>query len=166
MSWIVVLIMLLVFAMMIGPVLLLKPNRRQLQIADLRQEATRFGLRVELQKVGDRNFAVYEIRWPKEERQRFAGPEWVLDKLAYQHEIHFAGVWQWRDGNRAPEALQPLLRQSLGELPDTVHAVAATKLGLGVYWTEAGGSGELARINSWLRRYAGLMSPYIHQRPE
>ncbi len=163
MTWTVVLIIVLVFAMMLGPLLLLKPNRHQQQLAALRLEAAQRGLRVELQKILGRTVAAYELRWPRDERQKFGGEEWALEKQTYTHEIHMAGVWQWRGQHRAPANLVPLLEESLQALPSTVVAIEATRLGLRAYWTEAGGRAEYARVLAWLERYAQIMSPYMHR---
>lgn len=163
MSWPVVLIMILVFAMLVGPIMMLKPSRRQHQLAALRQEAAHLGLNVELQKLGGRTLAMYEVPWPREGDQKFNGESWALDKGTYEHEIHFDHRWQWRGSRTAPDALHDHLRQALHSLPAGVEAVEATSGGLGCAWTESGGSRELGAIAEWLRLHARLFWPFMHQ---
>lgn len=165
MSWSVILILLLVFAMMLGPIMMLKPSRRQQQIAQLRQTAARLGLRVELQTLGGRQLAVYSVAWPREAGQKFPGVGWALDKAGYEHGIHFDGRWQWRDKRAAPEPLQAGLHEALRHLPAGVEAVEATPLGLGCLWTESGGSRELDLMAAWLQHQARILWGLMHPQP-
>jgi hypothetical protein len=163
MSWPIVLIMLLVFAMLVGPVMMLKPSRRQQQLAALRQEAAQLGLSVELETVGGRNLAAYQAQWPREDEQKFSGEGWALEKAEYAHEIHFDGHWQWRGSNVAPAPLHDLLHEALRSLPANIHTIEATRLGLRCAWTETGGSRELRLIAEWLKLHARIFGPFMHQ---
>jgi hypothetical protein len=162
MSWSVVIILLLVFAMMVGPIMMLKPSRRQQQLAKLRQEAAQLGLSVELETLAGRSLAAYTMAWPREAQQKFSGEGWALDKLAYEHGIHFDGRWQWRDSRTAPAALHDGLREALRSLPASVQAVEATQIGLRSVWTEAGGSRELGVIVEWLKSHSRRFWPFMH----
>lgn len=164
MTWPVVVILLLVLAMMVGPIMMLKPSRRQQQLAHLRQEAAQLGLRIELQSLAGRELAVYELRWPSEAEYKFSGEGWALDKLVYDHGIHFDGRWQWRDARQAPEAIHGLLREGLQRLPAGVQAVEATHLGLRCAWVENGGSRELGLVAQWLRDYSQRFWPFMRRR--
>jgi len=163
MSWPVVLIILLVVAMLVGPIMMLKPSGRQRQLAALRQEAAQMGLSVELETLKGRNLAAYQAPWPREDGQKFKGEGWALDRAEYEHEIHFDGRWQWRDSKAAPASLHELLHQALRSLPANVHTVEATRLGLRCAWTETGGRQELGLIADWLKLHAGLFWPFMHQ---
>lgn len=161
MNWFFILLMFLAFAMIIGPIMLMQPSKRQQKVARLRAKAAELGLKVSLQTWQGRSLAVYEKPWPRQDRQRFGGEEWALDKQPYEHEIHINGWWQWRDGKAPPEPVVPLLRESLLDLPQGVLAVEATRLGLRCYWTESGDEAALQQVTQWLDTTARAIWPYI-----
>ena len=88
MSWFVVFLMLLAFAMMVGPILLVQPSRRDRKVAGMRAKASQLGLRVSLQKLGEDNLAVYELPWSRTDQRPLMGVEWMLERKPYAHDIH------------------------------------------------------------------------------
>jgi hypothetical protein len=162
MSWTLILILILVVAMLVGPIAMLRPTRRQRQLAELRQEAARMGLRVELQSLGGRSLAAYERRWPLTGGEKNPVKRgWALDRQTYEHDIHFHGLWHWRDENRAPVELHEALHQALAELPGTVQSVEATPVGLRCVWGESGGKAEIQAIADWLDRQIKRLWPLM-----
>ena len=160
MSWFIVFLLFLVFAMMVGPVLMMQPSRRDRRIAALRARATDLGLKVTLQSLERGIVPVYEWRWPSMEKSKRVGVEWALERQAYSHGIHFADWWQWRGAGRPPGTVLPFLQKRLAALPDSVSDVEATPLGLRCYWPEKGGEPVLLQLAEWLRVTAELMEPY------
>lgn len=161
MSWFVVFLIFLVFAMMVGPILLMQPSQRDRKIAALRAKAVDQGLKVTLQSGEGRLMPVYERRWPSLEKSKRIGVEWLLERQTYSHGIHFADWWQWSGAGRPPAAVLPILQERLAELPQSVSVVEATPLGLRCYWSEKGGEPVLLQLAEWLRITAELMEPYI-----
>ncbi|HSX83842.1 MAG TPA: hypothetical protein VLE50_00490 [Cellvibrio sp.] len=161
MSWFVVFLLFSVFAMMVGPILLMQPTQRDRKIAALRAKAGDLGLKVTLQSQERRLIPVYERRWPSLEKSKRVGVEWLLERQTYSHGIHFADWWQWRGADRPPTAVLPILEERLAALPESVSDVEATPLGLRCYWSEKGGEPVLLQLAEWLRSTAELMEPYI-----
>lgn len=163
MSGFVVILIILVLAMMIGPVLMMKPSPRDRRIAQLRAHATNMGLRVSLQRLEQDTFAVYELPWAREDNTKLVGVDWMLERRTYAHEIHFADWWQWRGQGRPPAAVLPLLQTKMTVLPEGVPAVEATRLGLRCYWSETGGEQRLVELADWLKSVEEAMKPYIRR---
>lgn len=161
MSWFVVFLLFLVFAMMVGPILLMQPTQRDRKIAALRAKAGDQGLKVTLQSQERGLIPVYERRWPSLEKSKRVGVEWALERQTYSHGIHFADWWQWRGADRPPVAVLPILQERLAALPESVSVVEATPLGLRCYWSENGGEPVLLQLAEWLRNTAEFMEPYI-----
>lgn len=161
MSWFVVFLLFLVFAMMIGPVLMMQPSQRDRKVAALRAKAVDLGLKVTLQSLERGPTPVYEWRWPSLEKSKRMGVDWVLQRQAYSHGIHFADWWQWLGQGRPPAAVLPILAERLAMLPQSVSDVEATPLGLRCYWSEKGGEPVLLQLAEWLKVTAELMEPYI-----
>jgi hypothetical protein len=161
MSWFIVFLLFLVFTMMVGPILLMQPSRRDRKIAALRTKAGDLGLKVTLQSLERGLTPVYERRWPSMEKSKRVGVEWVLERQTYSHGIHFADWWQWLGQGRPPAAVLPILAERLSTLPATVSVVEATPLGLRCYWSEKGGEPVLLQLAEWLKVTAELMEPYI-----
>lgn len=155
MSWTAIGMIALAMAMMLGPILIMRPSRWQKRLASMRQEANTQGFQVQMSHFDGESVAVYERPWPRgtvqEDRQRGRLSEWMLMRRNYNHELHLAGVWQWQDGQRPPEAVQSWLAEALTELPESVVAVRATKLGFGCYWQESGGMDVFHAILRWIR---------------
>lgn len=165
MSWSVVVLIILVFAMMVGPILMIRPSPRDRRIAELRAKASKLGLRVSMQSLQKANFAVYELPWGREEHTKLVGVEWMLERQSYTHEVHFADWWQWQGEGRPPAPSLPLLLARMQAMPEGVAAVEATRLGLRCYWSEAGGEQRLLQLEEWLKTTAAIMKPYILRPP-
>lgn len=164
MSWFVVFLLFLVFTMMIGPVLMMQPSRRDRKIAALRAKAADLGLKVTMQSQEGGLTPVYEKRWPSLEKSKRVGVDWALERQTYAHGIHFADWWQWRGQSRPPTEVLAILQDRLPALPDSVSVVEATPLGLCCYWSEKGGEPLLLQLSEWLTQTAELMEPYIRRR--
>ena len=163
MSWFVVFLMLLAFAMMVGPILLVQPSRRDRKVAGMRAKASQLGLRVSLQKLGEDNLAVYELPWSRTDQRPLMGVEWMLERKPYAHDIHLAQWWEWQGAGRPLPPVSAILEERLQLLPESVAALEANRLGLRCYWSEAGGEKGLATLAEWLKETAQLMTPYIYR---
>lgn len=163
MSWFVIFLLFLVFAMMVGPILLVQPSRRDRRIAALRAKAADLGLKVSMQSLERGVTPVYERRWPSLEKSKRTNVEWTLERQTYSHGIHFADWWQWLGQGRPPSAALPVLEGRLAKLPESVSNVESTPLGLRCYWSEQGGESVLLDLAEWLQVTTELMEPYTRR---
>ena len=161
MTWEAIVIIGLVLAMMLGPVLLLKPNKRQDQLAKMRSEALSLGMKVSMGKLQE-PVAVYTMSWPASPNTYYGDAEWLLQRKNYQHPIHLNGVWDWHD-SQAKDAVVKKLVDSLDSLPDSVQAITATRNGLGLYWQEKGGQPQLQNLAEWLDRMRTSLWPEVER---
>ncbi|WP_299975341.1 hypothetical protein [uncultured Pseudoteredinibacter sp.] len=149
----------LAVAMVLGPIMLMKPSGRQRQLAGMRQRALELGLQSRIATVtgGLKHFtvaptiAIYQKRWVD---KRFC-PErsLMLVRSSFAHDVHFHGVWDWKEGDVAALSLSQAMSNCLDELPESVLAVEFTPLGVGLYWLEKG-----AKVDDLLPAFPVLMA--------
>lgn len=145
--WIAILVTVGAIAMALGPVMMIAPSKSQKRIAKLRSYANAHGLQVRLRQApqgavvaGHEGQAIAQYFFPwkgrEDNKKRLQYQTWCLVKTSYEHDIHFRGVWQWANQDKAPASVQPLLQQVLSSLPDDVIALQADTHGLSFYWWE------------------------------
>lgn len=153
-GWLPVIIILFAVVLVVGPVMWLKPSERDRRLASLRSGAAKSGLTVQMMPLpaalGEGSAAVYIRRW--EDRRRLQ-TGWVLEQQRVEHEMHFSGRWDWRNGREAPEAAREPLRTMLLDLPADACAVISTESGLGIQWRETSGDTGASRIRRLLSEY-------------
>ncbi|MCW8128518.1 hypothetical protein [Microbulbifer halophilus] len=153
-GWLPLFIILFAVALVVGPVMWLKPSTRDRRLAALRGDAAKAGLTVQMMPLpaalGEGTAAVYICRW--EDRRRLQ-TGWVLERQRVEHEMHFAGYWDWRNGRVAPRAVWGSLRKMLSELPADACAIIATGNGIGVQWRETSGAAGAEKLQSLLSEF-------------
>ena len=163
-SWLPLFIILFAVALVVGPVMWLKPSQRDRNLAALRGRAAKGGMTVEMKPLpaalGEGTAAVYFSRWQDPRRLQ---TDWILELQRVSHEMHFSGRWDWRNGRSAPEKAQPLLREMLEELPRDACAVVASRGGLGIQWQEGGGNGGISALEAALAKYRPPIEEAIRQ---
>ncbi|AWF81842.1 hypothetical protein BTJ40_13965 [Microbulbifer sp. A4B17] len=163
-DWLPVIIIGFAIALVLGPVMWLKPNARDSRLADLRSRAAQAGITVQIQALpaalGDGTAAVYYQRWQNRKDLRVG---WVLDKQRIDHELNFSGVWDWADGQPAPQEAWKYLRQMLETLPRDACAITATPVGLGIQWPESGGNQAFQKLMKSLDEYTPLIEEAIRK---
>lgn len=165
MNWILWLVIGLVLCMLVGPILFLKPSPRQQHLVKLRALAPKFGLKIHMAQLGGEERAVYQLPWPVG-NMRFAGPDWVLERKPYIHEIHLCQYWYWVD-HRSPEPeVSQILTQQLPLLPESINGVAADRKGLSCYWDERGGFATQEVMATWLQETQALLWPRVAKHVE
>lgn len=143
----------LAVAMVLGPVMLMKPSGRQRQLASLRQQALELGLQSRISSVPSEiasytaapTIAVYQKRWQGKRFNQAA--TLLLYRTTFSHEIHFHGVWDWQGDEQLPLQANQSLKNCLDTLPDSVLAIEISTLGVGLFWLEKGSSIE--NLNSF-----------------
>ncbi|WKD51328.1 hypothetical protein [Microbulbifer spongiae] len=163
-EWLPVIIIGLVIGLVLGPVMWLKPNRRDRQLADLRSRAARAGITVQIQALpataGRGTAAVYSHRWQDRKGLRVG---WTLQRQRVAHELNFAGRWDWGSGPAAPKSAWHYLHQLLEKVPVNTYAVVATDVGLGIQWEESGGGQTFAQLLSALAEFGPLIEGAIRK---
>lgn len=163
MSWPVIGIVLLVVAMMLGPVMLMQPTKRQQGLVRIRRQALKHGLRVYLGRLAGETIAVYQKTWPKVEGYRYGGQNWCLVRQKYEHDIHFAKEWSWQGEAPANLLVLEYLQSVVTDLPQSVYAIEAHHEGLGCYWAEVGREPALQRIAEWLDTAVATLWPQVRK---
>ena len=163
-SWVPIVVIILAVALVIGPVMWLKPSSRDRKLAELRQKAAAAGLKVQMQSLpealGQGTAATYFCQW-RNPRRLSTG--WVLELQRVSHEMHFNGQWDWRKGRAAPEAAQSALKELLAMLPTDATAVFANDSGLGVQWRERSGDNGFTRVQEALDAQRPVIEEAIRQ---
>ncbi|GAA5444805.1 hypothetical protein Misp06_02995 [Microbulbifer sp. NBRC 101763] len=159
-QWLPVIIIGFAIALVLGPVMWLKPNQRDSRLADLRGRAAQKGITVQIQALPPAldkgTAAVYYYRWNDRKRLQIG---WTLQRQRVEHELNFAGSWDWSNGRAAPKAAWKYLHKLLDAIPSGSYAVIATDIGLGVQWSENGGDKAFEKLSTSLAEY----TPHIEE---
>jgi len=141
--WLVV-ILVVVVALIVGPVMMLKPNPAQQKKEQLRLRAHHSGLRFAMRALpklktdmdAPTPMPVYYLP-PKVLPEDLR--DWMLLRTAYAHEGNFYQEWDWHGSDRPDPSTQQSLKDFLPQLPAGVKAIAAGHQGVSVYWDEKNG---------------------------
>jgi hypothetical protein len=156
--WTTVIIVGLVIAMLVGPIMLIQPSRRQRRLAKLRSAAAVHGLGVRLMRMPEgsalagQEVALYYHQWPNNKSLK---QTWLLSRQSYSHGLHFAENWDWANERPASPGWQEAIRRALPALPESVVGVEAASQSLGLCWLEQTGGKSVdeatAEISSYLK---------------
>lgn len=137
MNWTSILILVFVVAMVVGPLMLMRPTPSQARIAKLREQAQQLGLRIRL---GNNPFnkdpvglAVYSLPWKEKPK---APKQFSLFKKNYTHEIHFLDEWDWSKQDTLTATQMMSLKTVLGSLDGNISGVECNRSGVSLYWNE------------------------------
>jgi len=163
-EWLPVIIIGFAIALVLGPVMWLKPSQRDSRLADLRSRAARGGITVQIQALppalGEGTAAVYYNRWGDRKRLKIG---WTLQRQRVEHELNFAGSWDWSKGRAAPKSAWKYLRKLLDAVPSGCCAIIATDIGLGLQWSENGGDKAFEQLSASLAEYTPLIEEAIRK---
>lgn len=139
--WVTVVAIIMVVALVVGPIMMLQPNAHQTRLARLRSLALKNGLQVHLAQnpaSGDpRQIAVYSFRLPPQNIGRITLRPWCLSRQNLEHELNFFADWDWVGAGRPKREQRQDLRNWLLELPAPIRAVEVEEQMVSVYWTES-----------------------------
>lgn len=134
-----IVIILFVIAMMLGPLMFMRPSASQKRIAQLRTAAQKQGLRIRM----DHNpfaekapsLAVYSLVFTKRKSAEH-WPTFSLFRKNYAHDIHFCGEWDWyKQGELSQQQVQAL-RRFLSALDKSIVGVECNQSSVGIFWRE------------------------------
>lgn len=138
MNTVVIVVIVLVVAMILGPVAMLRPSSAQKRKSALRQGARELGLYVGVRRMPARatdtqppeHLPVYCV--PAK-----AMPSWCLVKTAYAHDLNYEQWWQPLK-QKPPVAVEQKLTNILKSLPNGVECISSTEQELAIFWKERG----------------------------
>ena len=144
-QWLPWIFVFLAVAIVVGPIMLIKPSNRAQRQAALRTQAGVHGLMVAMVKVGayDQPLAGYTLPLQRKAGQRIA--TWQLERKTFKHEGHFLDDWDWfGTGRPLVGASQDFtnLRAILAQVIPEIVAVGENRAGVYLVWTERGIAGE------------------------
>lgn len=150
-----IIIVIVAVSLILGPVMMLRPNPAQKNKEHMRSLARAQGVHYSMRNLPQQAdehskpspIPVYFIP-PGKTR---ASQGWMLIRTNYQHDINFLGWWAWHGEARASDAVQAVLRNQLNNLPESVRALSAGGDGVTVYWEEKGGEAVLVQILDLLK---------------
>ena len=157
----------LIIAIILGPLLMLKPSRGTQRIAALRLQALQMGLIVQSHRhpaiSADAQWMFYLQPWPSFTKVAQMST-WALVKKNYSHEIHLKGQWDFQ-GTAPQQTIAAILKNHLEQLPEQVAGIEATSAGIGIYWNERGGEKMLKLLSAWLDDLVSTIALQPHNRP-
>lgn len=135
------LILLLVFSLVLGPIMMLRPKPAQKRKEALRQYAAGNGVRFTMRKLPKLKTDLDEpgispVYYLAPTTQMQSLPTWVLMRTHYEHEGNFFRTWDFQGENRPDEKACSILREYLPNLPESVPVISQGKVGSCVFWSE------------------------------
>lgn len=150
-------IIVMVIAMVVGPVMLMRPSKRDQYLAKLRASARVQGVQVSSSRLKDATGSLCWFYWrPLENGDENKNPTVepiVLERKPYAHDLHVADYFEMTKGNTVPTGFEAILKG----LPESVQGVELNRHAIGVHWSERGGEKVLATIAEALTQLMGLL---------
>tara|TARA_R110000850_G_scaffold31135_25_gene85981 strand:- start:4837 stop:5307 length:471 start_codon:yes stop_codon:yes gene_type:complete len=155
MSATVIILIVLVAAMVVGPVAMMQPNRGQRRRERLRQYAREVGISVRLlppprlptDTAAPSAMPVYSLIADTLQ------PAWSLMRAPYAHESHVQGWWQFL-GPKPTEARRQQIEAVLDELPEGVVGLRSGARQLDIFWRENGDEQDIDQLLVCLQKLA------------
>lgn len=141
-----VIIIILVIAMMVGPIMIMQPSKQQKRLAALRMKAQKMGLRVNGSSVKTQSGQPCWFYWLAISENTQLAPV-SLQRKNYDHGLHIAKHWALEGSAlESTTADVTYLESFLETLPNSVFGVEINDHALGVYWSEQGGEAVLDQL--------------------
>jgi hypothetical protein len=160
MKWSVVLIIIVTASIVVGPLMMMRPNPAQKRKENLRSFARNKGIHFALRKLPKQ---ADEMESPEPLAVYFLPPiktqntsNWLLMRAHYEHELHFLNSWAWQGAARPSINELDILKECLPSLPQSIKAISSGVDGICVYWDEKGDEVVLQQIIELLARLESL----------
>lgn len=129
-----------VVSLMLGPVMMMQPSKKERRLARIRGSAIANKLKVQ-SHVDDKGemYAVYTKPWPDYILQSLKSrqfPEWRLNRMAFAHDIHFHSVWDWDNKSKTSSVVPGELAAILDSVNEDITAIEVNRFGASVHWNE------------------------------
>ena len=134
-------ILIVTFAVVLGPISMLRPSPEQKRKEQLRLHASKQGARFGMRRLPtlktdmDQAAAMPVYYLPPPPKTQDV-PEWILMRTSYVHESNFYLEWDWQTDVRPSAATFDLLKTYLPQVPASVPAISRGNLGVCVVWHE------------------------------
>lgn len=144
----------LALAMIVGPLMMLRPSPRQAQLIKLRGIAADRGLRVQMldnptarvesdaASSKPEMVAAYGMQLQADADSPLGALRWMLARTAFSHGIHLGGVWDWSVKEKTAPIEEETLLAFLQNLPKSVLAVRQDGDAISILWSERVPQGE------------------------
>ncbi|GGY71600.1 hypothetical protein GCM10011613_15520 [Cellvibrio zantedeschiae] len=145
-----IIILVVVVAVILGPIRMMQPTAAQKTREKMRLMARARGAHYSMRNIPqqadeqEKPAAMPVYFLPPAETQTEKG--WMLVRANYQHEINLLGWWAWQGAARASDAELKVLHTYLPALPESVRALSAGSEGIYVFWNERGGEPVLEQV--------------------
>lgn len=164
MNTMAVIILVLVAAMIIGPVAMLRlspgQKRRDLLRARARAQGLSVSLRIPPQRPTDTEPAGH---MPAYSLVCKGADNWFLVRTSYAHPLHLNDWWQFV-ANKPEQKVQAFLAGALQMLPEGVVGVGSQGGELVVFWRESGQEAAVDQISRFLHQLAECQSSSLSMR--
>lgn len=138
--WIMCLVIFFTVAMVVGPIMMLRPSPSVTALANMRTRASQLGVSVRMPpRQADGALvkgAIYSLPLTTALRKREDIEHWCLRRLTHSHEIHFHAFWDWEGKGRAGDRIAAALVPQLDKLPEGIDMLELNLSGVGVHWDE------------------------------
>jgi hypothetical protein len=156
-----ILVLILVIAIILAPIIALKPRGKQSRIEKMRLLARSKGVLYSLRrlpplKTDSRQSDALPV-YTLAPNEKISGiDEWILRRTQYAHDLNFFKEWDWANQHRPPESVQDFLLKRLVNLPASVAGISAGHNGVTVFWTEEGDEQTLLELIDFLKHIQAL----------
>lgn len=149
-------LLIFIFALVLGPVAMLRPKPGQKRREQLRLQASSQGVRFGMRRLPARKT---DMEAPPVSPVYFLPPpsalqsmaDWVLMRTDYEHEGNFYKEWDWQGDARPAAAISETLKCLLPELPLSISVIIQGKSGTCIFWRETEGEETLMKVIEILR---------------
>lgn len=151
-----ILVLILVVAVILAPIIALKPRGRQSRIEKLRLLAREKGALYSLRRLPplktdlEQSAAVPVYTMAPSEKM-MGMEEWILRRTEYSHDVNFFKEWDWANEHRPPQSVQDFLLKRLINLPESVVGFSAGQNGVAIFWMEEGDEQTLQELIDFLK---------------
>ncbi len=130
-----------VIAMVVGPIMMLRPTPSMNMLANMRSHASKRGMSVRIPRRGEDGApikaAIYSLPISEPLRKREGVEAWELKRCSISHDVHFHEHWNWEGKGRLPESAHSQFISWIQSLPhDGISLVECNLAGVGVLWDE------------------------------
>jgi hypothetical protein len=143
-------------AMMVGPLMMMRPSAAQGRIARLRALAQHAGLRVRLDRNpfdgSAANLAVYFLPFAQTKSDKqIKIPEFSLFRKNFEHDLHFYKSWDWQNKPQLTSAMEQSFLEWVSTLAPCIQGVECHKAAVGLFWNEKGLGGDKDAVAALLQ---------------